>query len=89
MNETDVQGPKVRKVIKPNKYFVTYTKITICKRKKRVAEEKLTLIKKRGVRRSPLNKAVLKVTEAKKRINDVITIERNKLGKSKLDACNE
>ena len=42
LNETDIQAPKERKIIKPNKYLVT-----ICNRKKRRAEEKLTLIKKR------------------------------------------
>ena len=36
---------------------------------------------------SPLNKAVLKVKEAKKRMNKVVTIEWNKLFKSKFDAC--
>jgi len=46
LNEIDIQALKVRKVIKPNKYLVISTEITICKRKKR-AEEKLTLIKKR------------------------------------------
>ena len=82
MNEADIQAPKERKIIKPNKYLVT-----ICNRKKRRAEEKLTLIKKRVVRGSPLHKAVLKVKEAKKRMNNVVTIERNKLLKSKFDSC--
>ena len=39
------------------------------------------------MRGSPLNKAVLKVKEAKKRMNNVVTIERNKLFKSKFDSC--
>ena len=69
MNEIDIQAPKVRKVVKQNKHLVTSPEINICKRKKRRAEEKLILIKKRGVRGSTLNKAVLKVKEAKKRIN--------------------
>ena len=39
------------------------------------------------MRGSPLHKAVLKVKEAKKRMNNVVTIERNKLFKSKFDSC--
>jgi len=39
------------------------------------------------VRGSPLNKVVLKVKEAKKRMNYVVTTERNKLFKSKFAAC--
>ena len=66
--------------------MVSSTEITICKRKKRRAEEKLTLIKKRGVRGSLLHKAVLKVKETNKRMNNVVTIERNKLFKTKFDA---
>ena len=50
LHEIDIQAPKERKIIKPNKHLVSSTEITICKRKKRRAEEKLTLIKKRGVR---------------------------------------
>ena len=87
LNEIDVQAQKGRKVIKLNKHLVTSPEINICKRKKRRAEEKLTLIKKRGVRGSTLNKAVLIVKEAKKRMNNVITTENNKLSKSKFDAC--
>ena len=87
MHEIDIQAPKEIKIIKPNKHLVSSTEITICKRKKRRAEEKLTLIKKRGVRGSPLQKAVLKVKEAKKRMNNVVSIERNKLFKSKFDSC--
>ena len=60
MNDIDNQPSNERKIIKPNKYLVSSTEITICKRKKMIAEEKLKLIKKRGVRGSPLNKAVLK-----------------------------
>ena len=51
------------------------------------AEEKLTLLKKRGVCGSPLNKAVLKVKELKKRMNNVDTMQLNKLFKSKFNAC--
>ena len=39
------------------------------------------------MRGSVLNKAVSKVKEAKKRISNIIVIERNKLFKSKFDAC--
>ena len=39
------------------------------------------------MRGSLLYKAVLKVKEAKKRMNNVVTIERNKLFKSKFNAC--
>ena len=39
------------------------------------------------MRGSLLNKAVLKVREAKKRMNNVVTIEKNKLFISKFDAC--
>ena len=39
------------------------------------------------MRGSLLNKAVLKVREAKKRMNNVVTIEKNKIFKSKFDAC--
>ena len=54
---------KERKIIKPNKHLVSSSEITICKRINRRVEEKLTLIKERGVKGklSPLNKAVLKV----------------------------
>ena len=49
-------------------------------KEKRRAEENLTLIKQRGVRSVPLNKAVLKAKEAKKIMNNVIFIitERKK-----------
>ena len=76
MNEIDIQVQKERKIIKPNKYLIVSTELTICKRKKRRAEEKLTLIKWRGLRRSLLNKAVLKVKEVKKRMNNVVTVEK-------------
>ena len=46
LNEIDVQAQKGRKVIKLNKHLVTSPEINICKRKKRRAEEKLTLITK-------------------------------------------
>ena len=39
------------------------------------------------MRGTVLNKAVLKVKSAKNRINNVTTIERKKLFKSKIDAC--
>ena len=39
------------------------------------------------MRVSPLHKAVLKVKEAKKRLNNVFTIEKIKLFESKFDAC--
>ena len=39
------------------------------------------------MRGSPLNNAVLKVTAAKKRMDNVLTIERNDLFKRKFDVC--
>ena len=39
------------------------------------------------VRGGVINKAVLKAKEDKKRMNNIITTERNKLFKSKFDAC--
>ena len=86
LNEIDNQATKVRKVIMRNKYSVTSPELNISQRKKNRTEEKLTLMKKRGVRASTLNKAVFKVKEAKKRMNNVITIEWNTLFKSKFDA---
>ena len=41
LNEIDIQAPKVRKVIKPNKDLVTSTEITICKSKKTRSGERL------------------------------------------------
>ena len=40
LNEINIHEPTVRKVIKPNLHLVTSAEITICKRKKRRAEEK-------------------------------------------------
>ena len=50
---------------------------------KQKEESRGKIIKKRGVRGSVLNKAVLKVKEAKKIMKNVVTVERNKLFKSK------
>ena len=83
MNEIDIQVPKKRKTIKPNKYLVN-----ICNRKKESRGEAYTN-KKTEVWGSLLNKASLKVKEAKKIMNNVVTIERNKLFDSKFDACKD
>ena len=48
------------------------------KREKRTADEKLTPIQKREVRKSLFGKELLKVTEAKKTMNNVVTVEKNK-----------
>ena len=47
LHEIDIQVPKERKIIKPNKDLVSSTEITEHKRKKTRAEEKSTLIKRR------------------------------------------
>ena len=43
LEEIGIQVSKERKIIQTNKYLVTSTEITIRKRKKRIAEEKLKL----------------------------------------------
>ena len=59
--------------------------MTVGQRKKWRTEEKLKLIKRGEWEEA--NKTVLKVKEAKKIMNNGITIERNKLFKTKFDSC--
>ena len=56
LNEFDISGPKKRKTIKHNKYLERSTEITICKRKKRRARQKLTPIKRGEGLEVPLRK---------------------------------